>query len=243
VNIANFYWLALQEDREKWHLDGAWGWPYPHGAPDADGVACALLDRGVAGVLAAKLTLEFHPSLCPVRFPGLPRVGVDRTVLLICSFLISIFTGIIFGLASSFPGNEKRYDCRNSGKCSRLRLQPLRHSWLRSVLIVSELALAVVLMVGAGLLLRTLGIDSEKSGLQSFEGSHCKLLPAEPERSQDGCVVWRLLKRHLFSETSFGVWPRFQNRTGCHDSDLPGARPTTTAALVIEDRAAIHHKG
>ena len=51
-------------------------------------------------------------------------------------------------------------------------------------------------------------------------------------------------KGHLFSETSFGGWPRFQESIGLPTtSDLPGARPTTTAALVIEDRVADSSQG
>ena len=59
---------------------------------------------GVAGVLAAKLTLSFILRFVPASVPRLAEVGIDRTVLL-------------------FAGNESRYDCRNSGRCSRLRLQ------------------------------------------------------------------------------------------------------------------------
>src|SRR4029077_318664 len=53
---------------------------------------------GVAGVLAAKLTLSFILHFVPASVPRLAEVGVDRTVLLF-ALLISIFTGIIFGLA------------------------------------------------------------------------------------------------------------------------------------------------
>src|ERR1700756_3001212 len=81
--------------------DGAWGWPYPHGAPDADGGALLSLIAGVACVLAAKVTLSFILHFVPASVPRLAEVGVDRTVLLF-ALLLSIFTGIIFGLAPAF---------------------------------------------------------------------------------------------------------------------------------------------
>jgi ABC-type antimicrobial peptide transport system permease subunit len=56
---------------------------------------------GAAGVLAAKLTLSFIIRFVSGSVPRLAEVGVDRTVLLF-ALLISIFTGIIFGLAPTF---------------------------------------------------------------------------------------------------------------------------------------------
>ena len=108
---------------------------------------------GVAGVLAAKLTLSFILRFVPASVPRLAEVGVDRTVLLF-ALLISIFTGIIFGLAPAFQAMKADMTAaiREGAQGSGYSAKTFR---LRSLLIVSELALAVVLMVGAGLLLRT----------------------------------------------------------------------------------------
>src|SRR5258705_412963 len=43
---------------------GAWGWPFSHGAPDADGGARAFLDRGWGRRARSEVDPEFHPSLC-----------------------------------------------------------------------------------------------------------------------------------------------------------------------------------
>ncbi|HJX85528.1 MAG TPA: ABC transporter permease, partial [Candidatus Angelobacter sp.] len=121
------------------------------------------LIAGVAGVLAAKLTLSFILHFVPASVPRLAEVGVDRTVLLF-ALLISIFTGIIFGLAPAFQAMKADMTAaiREGAQGSGYSAKTFR---LRSVLIVSELALAVVLMVGAGLLLRTFwGLLQENPG-------------------------------------------------------------------------------
>ncbi|MGA7783760.1 MAG: ABC transporter permease, partial [Candidatus Acidiferrales bacterium] len=121
------------------------------------------LIAGVAGVLAAKLTLSFILRFVPASVPRLAEVGVDRTVLLF-ALLISIFTGIIFGLAPAFQAMKADMTAaiREGAQGSGSSAKTFR---LRSLLIVSELALAVVLMVGAGLLLRTFwGLIQENPG-------------------------------------------------------------------------------
>ena len=102
--------------------DGAWGWPYPHGAPDADGVACALLDRGCCRRARSEIDLEFHHSLCSRFSSPACRSGCRPDGAAFCSSDFHLHRNHIWA-RSSFPGNESRYDCRNSGRCSRLRLQ------------------------------------------------------------------------------------------------------------------------
>src|SRR5712671_5375047 len=121
------------------------------------------LIAGVAGALTAKLTLSFILRFVPASVPRLAEVGVDRTVLLF-ALLISIFTGIMFGLAPAFQAMKADMTAaiREGAQGSGYSAKTFR---LRSLLIVSELALAVVLMVGAGLLLRTFwGLLQENPG-------------------------------------------------------------------------------
>jgi predicted permease len=197
---------------------------------------------GVAGVLAAKLTLSFIIRFVPASVPRLAEVGIDRTVLLF-ALLISIFTGIIFGLAPAFQAMKADMTAaiREGAQGSGYSAKTFR---LRSLLIVSELALAVVLMVGAGLLLRTFwGLLQENPGFNpsrvvtaSFYLPH----PNDPKTD----VYADFSKRTSFIRN---VIRRVATIPGIDraamTSDLPGARPTTTAALVIEDRAADSSQG
>jgi len=91
--------------------------------------------------------LSFIIRFVPASVPRLAEVGVDRIVLLF-ALLISIFTGIIFGLAPAFQAMKADMTAaiREGAQGSGYSAKTFR---LRSLLIVSELALAVVLMVGA----------------------------------------------------------------------------------------------
>src|SRR6266478_572767 len=200
------------------------------------------LIAGVAGVLAAKLTLSFILHFVPASVPRLAEVGVDRTVLLF-ALLISIFTGIIFGLAPAFQTMKADMTAaiREGAQGSGYSAKTFR---LRSLLIVSELALAVVLMVGAGLLLRTFwGLLQENPGFNPSRVVTASVyLPVPNDPKMD--VYGDFSKRTSFIRD---VIRRVATIPGIDraamTSDLPGARPTTTAALVIEDRAADSSQG
>ena len=197
---------------------------------------------GVAGVLAAKLTLGFILRFVPASVPRLAEVGIDRTVLLF-ALLISIFTGIIFGLAPAFQAMKADMTAaiREGAQGSGYSAKTFR---LRSLLIVSELALAVVLMVGAGLLLRTFwGLLQENPGFNPSRVVTASVyLPVPNDPKMD--VYADFSKRTSFIRE---VIRRVAAIPGIDraamTSDLPGARPTTTTALAIEDRAADSSQG
>lgn len=109
---------------------------------------------GAAGIATAVGTLGFMLRFVPASVPRLNEVRIDWVVLAF-ALLISILTGLVFGLAPALhsakvaPSLAIREGGRGSGYSTKT-------GRLRDVLIVSELAFAVILMVGAGLLLRTL---------------------------------------------------------------------------------------
>ena len=198
---------------------------------------------GVAGVLAAKLTLSFILRFVPASVPRLAEVGVDRTVLLF-ALLISIFTGIIFGLAPAFQAMKADMTAaiREGAQGSGYSAKTFR---LRSLLIVSELALAVVLMVGAGLLLRTFwGLIQENPGFNPSSVVTASFYLPNPNDPKTDVLYGDFSKRTSFFRD---VIRRVATIPGIDraamTSDLPGARPTTTAALVIEDRVADSSQG
>jgi predicted permease len=109
---------------------------------------------GLAGVATAFGTLSLILHFIPSNLPRISEVNIDWVVLAF-ALLISLLTGLLFGLAPAIQGTKStlasnmREGARGSGYSAKT-------GRLRDALIVSELALAVVLMVGAGLLLRTL---------------------------------------------------------------------------------------
>ncbi len=120
------------------------------------------LVSGVVGVLTAIAALHFVPFL-PVHIPRLAEVRVDWTVLSF-ALLVSLLAGLGFGLVPAVQSSKAeiavaiREGARGSGTS-------VKTNRLRGLLIASETALAVVLMVGAGLLLRTFwGLLKENPG-------------------------------------------------------------------------------
>ena len=108
---------------------------------------------GVAGIATAAGTLGFILRFVPSNVPRLNEVRIDWAVLAF-AMLISILTGLVFGLAPAFHSAKSAlFAAIREGRGSGYSTKTGR---LRDVLIVSELAFAVILMVGAGLLLRTL---------------------------------------------------------------------------------------
>ena len=109
---------------------------------------------GAAGVATAVGTLGFILRFVPSNVPRLNEVRIDWVVLAF-ALLISILTGLMFGLVPAFHSAKVALSSaiREGGRGSGYSTKTGR---LRDVLIVSELAFAVILMVGAGLLLRTL---------------------------------------------------------------------------------------
>jgi predicted permease len=109
---------------------------------------------GAAGIATAMGALDFILRFVPSNVPRLNEVRIDWVVLAF-ALLISILTGLLFGIAPALQSAKDALfsGIREGGRGSGYSTKTGR---LRDVLIVSELAFAVILMVGAGLLVRTL---------------------------------------------------------------------------------------
>ena len=111
------------------------------------------LTGGLLGLALAYWGMDGLRALVPASTPRIDEVRIDPVVLTF-TLGMSLLTGLIFGLA---PGwHVARTDLRealNEGGRSNSAAGHSRR--LRTCLVVSELALAVVLLAGAGLLLRS----------------------------------------------------------------------------------------
>jgi putative ABC transport system permease protein len=112
------------------------------------------------GLLGLVLGLTGVRALLAVSPGGIPRIGEDGSAVgldwrvALFTLGISLLTGILFGLAPALAASKPNL---SSGmkESSRGSGSSLRHNKLRSVLVVSEVSLALVLLVGASLLIRT----------------------------------------------------------------------------------------
>jgi len=108
---------------------------------------------GAAGLIAAWLAVRALTRSLPAGTLPIPDVGIDAHVLWFC-FGLTVATGILFGLApalriASVKTNET---LKEAGRGSTGGIR----SWLRDGLAASEVALAAILLIGAGLLIQSL---------------------------------------------------------------------------------------
>jgi len=108
---------------------------------------------GAGGLLLALLTLPWLKAILPADTPRLATVAIDLRVLTLTA-AVGLFTGILFGIVPAF--HASRSDLTEAVKMGGQRSTTRLGERLRSALAIVELSLAVVLVVGAGLLVRSL---------------------------------------------------------------------------------------
>jgi putative ABC transport system permease protein len=107
----------------------------------------------VAGLILAWASLQTFTAILPTNVPRMDSVGIDGRVLAF-TMLISLLTGITFGLAPAWQGTQtdlnatlKAVSRHNPGGIGRTRT--------RNALVVTQVALSLILLVAAGLLLKS----------------------------------------------------------------------------------------
>ncbi|HXA56849.1 MAG TPA: ABC transporter permease [Candidatus Acidoferrum sp.] len=134
---------------------------------------------GALGLLFAFAGTDALSHLSGVTIPLLEDVHVDAASL-IFTLLAAIATGVFFGLAPALhvPGEKLHESLKDAHRGSS---QGRSHTWVRNVLVVSEVALTCVLVIGAGLLihsfLRVLDVN------MGFHPERAVALRVDPARS------------------------------------------------------------
>jgi predicted permease len=199
------------------------------------------LVSGIVGVPTAMAALHFVQFL-PARIPRLAEVQVDWTVLGF-ALLVSLLVGLGFGLVPALQSSKAeiavaiREGARGSGSSGKA-------SRLRGLLIASESALAVVLMVGAGLLLRTFwGLLQENPGFNPSRIVAANVrLPAPNDPDMDRYVKPEVLNsfvREAVRRVSAIPGVDLASIT----TDLPVTHLSRRRAVNIEDRSDESGKG
>jgi putative ABC transport system permease protein len=107
---------------------------------------------GVAGLLLALWGIELIPVFGADTLPNIGEIAVDGWVLGY-SIALSLLTGILSGLFPAFKVSSFELNrAMNEGGRDSARMQ---HRRARGLLLVSEVALTLILLVGAGLLIRS----------------------------------------------------------------------------------------
>jgi predicted permease len=111
------------------------------------------LISGVVSIVTVLFLKNAIISLAPADIPRLNEVNVSASVLFF-AFLISVLTGVLFGLAPALQATNPNQieNLREGGRGSGAGR---RHTRLSRILVVLEIAFSIVLLAGAGLLLRS----------------------------------------------------------------------------------------
>jgi putative ABC transport system permease protein len=108
---------------------------------------------GALGILLALWSTDALVSLSPASLPRVKEVGVDRYVLGF-TLLISILTGALFGLVPALQASKPDLN-ETLKEGSRGSSENLGRWSLRGLLVVFEIAAALVLLIGAGLMIKS----------------------------------------------------------------------------------------
>ena len=164
---------------------------------------------GAAGLLIANVSLYVVRTVNPGNIPRLDVIGLDGSVLAF-TFVMSILTGIVFGLAPAWRAVS--VDLNTSLKAGGRTTQSdggfhSSRGRLRNLLVVAEVALSLMLLIGAGLLVR----------------SFVRLQSVSPGFNPDGVISMRLgASGRQFQDRNLAV--EFYRQVGEKIASVPGVK-------------------
>lgn len=151
------------------------------------------LVAAVLGVALAFIGLDLLLGLAPADIPRLSAVEIDERVLGV-ALAMSVLVGVVFGMIPTFQARRMDLQSSLKGEARRSASAGRERHGLRSTLVVAELALAVVLVIGAGLLIK----------------SFWRLQQVDPGFSTEGVLKAEYQLPQSRYPADFSAWPNFQ---------------------------------
>jgi len=138
----------------------------------------------VVGLVLALVGTRVLSHLSSVSIPLLGEVHIDASVMGF-TLLIAVATGLIFGLVPALQVRDvKLYDTLKDS--TRGSSQGRGHAWIRNALVISEIGLACVLLVGAGLLIRSfLRVLDVDMGFHPERAAAVRIDPSSSYKTQE----------------------------------------------------------
>jgi predicted permease len=155
ANVANLLLVRGAARRKEFAIRaalGARGWRVARQML-TESIVLGLIGGGL-GILMAVWAVGALLSIAPAELPRTDAITIDTTILAF-ALIVSIVTGLLFGLAPLFQARraDLMQTLRESGRGTAASETLGR---LRPALISAEVGLALVLLIGAGLLMRSL---------------------------------------------------------------------------------------
>jgi putative ABC transport system permease protein len=177
---------------------------------------------GALGVVLAMWGVDLLVALRPANLPRMASLRIDGRVLSF-TLLLSLLTGIIFGLMPAWSAARANVsDALKEG--SRASTAGFARQRLRSSLVILEIALALVLLIGAGLLIK----------------SFARLRAVNPGFKPEGVLTMRIeLPEARYKEIAQQV--QFRLRLLDSLNNQPGAQAAMISELPLSDYRLSHN--
>src|SRR5580700_1220210 len=166
-----------------------------------ESVLLGLLGGG-AGLLVAQLSIYMVRTMNPGNIPRLEDIAINGSVLAF-TFGLSLATGILFGIAPVWraikvdPNASLKAGGRSGQSEGGLHLR--RHR-LRGLLVISELSFSLMLLIGAGLLVRSfVRLQSVAPGFTTDHVLTMQVAANDPKYRQDKALasLWREIETRI----------------------------------------------
>jgi putative ABC transport system permease protein len=154
ANVANLLLVRVEGRQHELAIRAALGATRRDIARELlmESVALGLLG-GILGLGIAEAAIRLLIAIAPANLPRLNEISIDPVVLAF-TFFIALISGILFGIIPVFKYAGPRFGIplRGGGRTSSQTRERRR---TREMLVVVQVALAVILLVGSGLMIRT----------------------------------------------------------------------------------------
>ena len=154
ANVANLLLVRAEGRQQELAIRAALGADWRHIAREllTESVALGLLG-GALGLGMAYGAVRLLVAIAPAKLPRLSEIAIDPAVVLF-TFGIALITGVLFGMIPviKYAGPRLENSLRSGGRSSTEGKD--RHR-AHNALVVVQVALALVLMVASGLMIRT----------------------------------------------------------------------------------------
>lgn len=192
-----------------------------------------LTESILLAVLGGIIGLVLAVFLPPILFKVIPEIGLDidfkpNATVFAYMFLISLITGVVFGLAPAIESTKSNLtdalkSTRSSGRVAKSRL--------RSLLVIGQVAVSLVLLIGAGLLVR--GLQQAESTELGFDQKN--LLVLSMDLTTQGYDEARAATLHAQLSERLKALPAIRSVGLAEVAPFSGTRETT---IDIEGRGS-----